>query len=831
MRDGHRPAGARQAQICAGLDVVEVGAGSVAASLAGMVLADYGARVVKLEPPDGDRLRLASPSGFLVWNRGKESKVLDLRHEPGREAAREIMARADVVIEGFAAGVADEWGIGADLLRGLNSRLVYCSIKGFGSSGPYAKLKAYDAVVAAKAGIFSLGPFGFRDGPIYCPAMWASHGAGHMAVGGILAALVARVRTGAGQAVEATLLQGLTPLDYYGVARLHYVRRIGQTTASVPAALGANRYNVIAPTKDGSWIIFSQMLSHQARALSRAVGVADCLDEPRLAGQPFFASAEDAQEWEDLIWRQLATRTYADWEPRLLAEPDIAFELARRGEEGLDHPQIRHNGDVIAIEDPELGEIRQVGPVAAFSRTPSRVLRSAPRLGECADRSDADSKTRTNAPRVSAGSPASGDQSIPPLSGVTILELGYFYAMPYALAMAAALGARVIKLESLQGDPFRRAAGPPEVGGAKSTEGKQSLAVDLRTTQGQQIVHRLVERADVFVNGFRVGAAERLRLDYETLASLNQRLVYFHCAGYGSSGPYARRPIYAQVASALAGGYHRFAGSWIDPMLTAGLSTAEAQALIHPRLRGLTDGDANAAVAVFSALLLGIFEQRRSGRGQFASTSLIGGNAWAYADDFTDYAGKPRVPQPDPENYGLHALYRLYRASPGWVFLAACTQSDFAALAGALREPGLLDPRFASEALRAENDEALVTVLGQVFATRDADEWEAELTGKGVACVKVFEGSFSEFTSDNPVLRQTGKVVEVEHPSLGKIPRTGPPVTMSQAATSCAPGCLVGQHTDLILAEIGLSQDEIAEFKEQRVVQSSVTRNGDETSR
>src|SRR5881409_3609151 len=118
--------------ICAGLNVLELGCGSAAASIAGVVLADAGARVLKVEPPDGDGLRTENPSGFLVWNRGKESLVADLRTAAGRDRVLELSAAADVVIEGFAPGTADAWGVGADALTGANPALVHCSITAFG---------------------------------------------------------------------------------------------------------------------------------------------------------------------------------------------------------------------------------------------------------------------------------------------------------------------------------------------------------------------------------------------------------------------------------------------------------------------------------------------------------------------------------------------------------------------------------------------------------------------------------------------------------------------------------------------------------------------------
>src|SRR5436305_11244305 len=133
--------------------------------LAGMLLADNGARVVKVEPPEGDRLRDDLPSGFLVWNRGKESLVADLRTDAGRDEVRDWTAAADVVIEGFAPGRLASWGIDLAVVRAEQPRLVTASVSGFGPRGEYAALKGYEGVVSAKAGFFSRGDFGFRDGP------------------------------------------------------------------------------------------------------------------------------------------------------------------------------------------------------------------------------------------------------------------------------------------------------------------------------------------------------------------------------------------------------------------------------------------------------------------------------------------------------------------------------------------------------------------------------------------------------------------------------------------------------------------------------------------
>ncbi len=357
--------------ICAGLNVLELGSGSVAASIAGVVLADAGARVIKIEPPDGDRLRTHNPSGFLVWNRGKESLVADLRTAEGQQTVRDLAEHADVVIEGFAPGTTAAWGIGVDELRATNPALVHCAITGFGSSGPYAGLKAYDSLIAAKAGLWARGAFGHRDGPIMFPVPWASFGAGMQSAAGILGALLVRETTGRGQALQSTLFAGLDPIDYFVATVVQVMAKRGEKpSGDARAATSASRFGVLLVTRDGRFIQTSTMLPHQGKALCEVAGIGHVLDDPRFKGLPTFANADDAQEWETLMQEAFRTQDLDHWLPLLEASPDVAFEVAVTSEEGLNHPQVVHNGDVVTVDDPASGPIRQVGPVGHFDKTP-----------------------------------------------------------------------------------------------------------------------------------------------------------------------------------------------------------------------------------------------------------------------------------------------------------------------------------------------------------------------------------------------------------------------------------------------------------------------------
>jgi crotonobetainyl-CoA:carnitine CoA-transferase CaiB-like acyl-CoA transferase len=386
--------------------------------------------------------------------------------------------------------------------------------------------------------------------------------------------------------------------------------------------------------------------------------------------------------------------------------------------------------------------------------------------------------------------------------------------MPYGTAMAASLGARVIKIEDGNGDPHRMSFGP-DVASNKTTAGKESLSVDLRTPEGRAIARTVVAGADVFVTGFRSGVADKLGLGYDELRALNPRLLYVHAAGYGSDGPYASRALYAQAAQAVAGSFGRQVGYWADPARNVDMSVMELQAVVIPRLAQVVDGDSNAALGVLAALALGIYHQQRTGEGQRLTTSMIGGNAWAYADDFCSYDGKPPVPLCDDEYYGTSALDRVYRAAEGtWVCVAVRSDAEFERLVGTIGLPELAtDERFAGAEDRAANDDALIAALGARFSEKPAAEWEASLCGVRVGCVAVNMQGQPAFTSFDPVLRETGLTVSFEHPLFGEMMRAAPPVAFSETPGRVAPPCLRGQHNRVLLAELGYGDDEIAELE------------------
>jgi crotonobetainyl-CoA:carnitine CoA-transferase CaiB-like acyl-CoA transferase len=793
-------------KICEGLKVVELGAGSIAASMTGMLLADVGARVIKVEPPGGDRLRTWNAPGFAAWNRGKESYVLDLHLQQQRDRALALMAAADVVIEAFAPSRAEKWGLGYEAIAALNPGLIYCRIKGFGVSGPLSHLKSHEGVIAAKVGLYNRGGFAFREGPIYLNAPLTSTSAGHHALGGIVAALLARLQTGRGQLVDATMYAASTAFDYgwtprYQIGSRNSVLADDSAPAVSPKRSGEVIFGLMTVcSSDDAWFCLVNLLPHQASALARACGMADLLENPRFARTPTFACQADALDYEERIMRAFRNMTAEDIQHACLAEADIAFERIRRTDEAFSHPQVINNRCAIELTDKREGKIRMIGPIAEFSNTPAVIDRAAPALGEHDDIlwDSADLlKTATDLQAV---------RSHAPLSGITIIELAYFFAVPYGVTLAAALGARVIKVEGKDGDPWRyRGTANEEVASAQCLQGKESIALDLKSGAGREILTKLVRKADAFVYGLRQDPVT-LGADYQSLVAHNRDLVYIQCPGYGADGPYAGRPMYANTGDALGGFYMRNCGYWLTADKSQGFDVDVLRGLQVAKMRGNSPADGHCAGGIFSTLMLSLLAKARLGHGQRVICSMINNVLYGYSDDFVEYSEKPGPALADPQQLGLHPLYRLYKAADNWIFVAATTDREWTELALALGKPGLLsDEMFASHESRTANAERLAAIVAAELAREPADFWEQRLNASGVGCAVCSDGPPQQFTSTNPELLRLGLTRSIMHPTLGELITPGPPVILSQTPGDVSPGTVFGQNTRSILKELGYS--------------------------
>ena len=813
----------------AGLTVVDFSWG-YAGAVASQFLADYGAEVIKIEAPQGDPIR--HHAGFPMWFRGKKSVVLDFKRPQELASAQRLASGADIVIETFRPGVAERLGLSYEALSKENAGLIHCSITAFGKKGPYARLKGYEAIVHAKIGasdhMKSLAP---RPGPAFSPLPAAGFSAAQTALHGILAALHVRHKTSLGQKVETTLIQAWASHDPW-MGFIEYLcekyPEAYKVTPMVPVAgtpITSYAFRLmVAMTKDGRWVQFSQTAPHLWKALERGLGIeAQLQADPAFKNAPEMETYADSVRFWDLLLDTLRLRTLAEWQAHFKQHPDVGMEVFLSPEEATRHPQMLHNGHIIEVMDPRFGKTRQLAPMVKLYVTPPAPPAPAPDLGQHTK----EVLARPHAtPRPSAKQ-ATDVKGRPPLEGITAIELGHFYAAPYGLTILASLGARVVKLEPLRGDDMRIAMPIPETAAVKVLEGKQSVAVNLETPEGREIAARLVKKADLLMTSFRGGVTKRLGLDYPTLKQLNPNLVYLNAPAYGVDGPYSRIPAYASTIGAGMGYGFLIAGPKAQSPDPKTITLDELKTLTT-RLRVATTGGGNpdglAALGVGTALLLGLVTRDRTGIAQEMLTTMIGTAAQCNAAEMIQYANKPPVHKTDPDLNGLHALHRLYQASDAWMMTACLQEEDWQAFAKAIapytpsRANPAHDARFESHASRLRHDGALADLLGKTFSTRTAKVWEELFIPLDVPCVKAEAGPIFSGIYKSPAFTENGFVSEVVHPIFGNYPRLTPLCQLSLTPGVAKPGVVLGQHTELVLRDLGYSPEEINTLERAQVV-------------
>jgi crotonobetainyl-CoA:carnitine CoA-transferase CaiB-like acyl-CoA transferase len=805
-------------QIFDGLRIVELANTEAGARLT-QFFADYGADVLMVEPPGGARTR--RQPGWPSLGRGKRSLVLDLQTSAGRAELREQLAGADVLVETFRPGVLGKLGLGDDALRELNPRLITTSITGFGRYGPWAGLKGFEAIVMAKLGAY----WGFsrgvnRPGPAFTAVPYCSYGAAQIAIQGTLAALLERESSGQGQRVEANLAQAFATFDCWAWFERMIAERYPDAIIPVGAydhAGNPNTYKaftlLVAATSDHNWMQFAQLQSHLFSAFLHLLGLEDVEEDPEYSGLPIFDSVEKRVALLERLLGRVADFSLEQWNDMFEAEPNVFAEVFRDGPEVLNHPVLRDQGWVAETQDATYGHVRQLSRLVRVVDEPDWVPGPAPALA--AGPFARGSEPAPPFPDV-PGKAASGRT---PLDGVTILDLAVWYASPYGTALLTDLGARVIHIEPLKGDPIRMAAGFPEIGGMKVMQGKESIALDISAPEGRKIVAQLVAQSDAVLHSFRSGVAARLGVDVDSLRQINPRLVYLDATGYGTTGPYGYRPSYAPSIAAAAGLTLRNAGKSVavhgDMSMPQRRNIASRLAALSASIS--TNADGLSALAVATAMMLGLYAQRR-GRTVHLETTMLSSTAHVNFGAVTTHDGDTAM-DPDEELLGYSALYRLYETSEGWVFLAAPGEKDWSQLVRAVASQARLDDiaEFATPELRTANDVALAELLADVFRKLPASEWEAILTRADVGCVECPDVS-TEGRLMGAEARESGYVADVTHPIFEEHPRISPVVRFSRSATVARPSCLAGEYTDKILAELGYSPAEITDLRARSVV-------------
>lgn len=788
-------------------------------------MADYGAEVIKVEPPGGDPFRFQP--AWLSWNRGKKGIVLDLSTTEGREQAIRLAGEADVLVESFRPGDMADWGLAYDTLSLLYPRLVYCSITGFGQKGPLRRVKGYEGVVAAKAGrMLNLQGQPDRDGPVYSAVYTGSWHASQAAVRGIIGALRVRDLCGRGQWVQTSIVQNLaSPHDNNvgdgGLVNMQLQRMDPQRFPARPRGRGLSSIGYIpVRTKDGTWLQHANQRVPHIQGHLKAIGLGHLLEDEQFKNVPAISSDNREHLRREILKKQLE-KTADEWMEIYLQDGNIAAEPYRNCLQAMDHPAVLANGTVVTIHDPRVGPLRTLAPLVDLKDTPGAPSGPAPDIGQ----HDAEVLGRLlpQAVAASGGLPEADGANVPahPLAGVTILDLATIQAGPYGAALLADLGARVIKIDATDRrlDEGRRSTAQA-MAEPRTYAGKECIQVDLQTPEGKAIVHKLIAKADVLSHNYRLGVPERLQIDWETCRKINPRLVHVWMGTYGENGIHARRPGAHPIPGAVMGGAMRQMGRDMPPPQEQVMDIEEIVEASRWIMKSNWGPDQNTSPAVVTGIILGLRARDLTGKGQPVHITMLNANAWTNADEYYDYANRPPLSMPDEALHGLHALYRLYRCREGWVFLGCLFQDEWETFCRTVQRGDLLaDRRFSTRAARQANDEALSTEIAGIFADRDAAEWEERLIEADIGCVRADEALEGAFYAEHPHAKANALSVEVEHPYIGKYLRYGGLVEFSLTPGHYRTATQIGQHTKPLLREIGYDDQQIEDLGERGIVQ------------
>ncbi len=797
----------------------------LAGPLAGMMLADMGAEVIRIDPPAGPAFR--DPATDML-SRGKSSLVLDLKTEAGRSTAMALAERSDVVIENFRPGVMDRLCLGAETLRAANDRLVYLSLPGFASTDPdFADLPAWEAVIAAATGQFTDMGLNRRlmgINPSFTPlALASAYGAAFGAMA-VLFALWARDRLG-GDHIEvplaSALLEGLAyncqqvedyPARYKSPREVELDRR---AVAGLPMDLSFDALSELLdpfyrtyPCADGRgfYVVSGSVADHPRRVLT-TLGL-DAL----LAQLPDFSAYLDTADWPAewtlrnypvgpsdrarvaaAMEAAFLTRPAHEWEA-LFGAAKAPATAQRSTREWLCDPHALASGLILEVDDPRYGLTRQMGNVAWLSED-AGATDKAP--GPSAD------NARPALSRILAEPPRGGDGTVSGggwLDGLRVLDMTNVIAGPTIASTLARFGAAVTLVQPVEPnvDPWNAV-----VFGLHAHRGKESILLNLSTAAGRQALDRLIAEADVITINATDAQRDALGLSPARLRAINRRLILVQLDAFGGPrrGPKSDHLGYDDTAQAATGVMLRFGGDMRTPEEHAHFGTIDV-------LTGFC-----ACVALGGALA----RLKRTGDGGVARASLAGAGNLIQAQFMFDYPGRRPFDEPSGRDArGWGPFYHCYEAADGWIFFAAPKEGH-----AALRAIPAL-----SDLADLKHDE-LRDALAARIRTHGADHWRKAFAGTSAAVIRLaslFEtrdaSVHRESDGPAPFTRSTFHVIRHDRHPMGRwCDLVAPIAVRPRSASITIPGPMpkYGQHTRAVLERVGYDADTIDAMLAERV--------------
>jgi len=797
-----------------GIRVVELGQ-LVSAPYCGKLFADYGADVIKVEPPEGDLARRWGPfpddvphaekSGLYHFlNTNKRGVTLDVTRPDGRERLLQLLSRADVLIENNAPARMQEWGLDYETLSAVHPDLVMISITPYGQTGPYRDWKAYDLNAYHLTG--SSSRYCGREGeaPLEHGTFAADFFGAVAAAAWGLAAVHGRANAGGGQQVDVSCAEAIAATFVGGQNIGGYAQDgVFGTRTGVGMPLGAPA--TIVPCSDGHvWMLALE--PGQWNGLASVMGNPDWMQLEMF--QDMYTRAQNA----DAIYPLIEEWTLAHGKREIMERCQAAgcpvtavFDVA----EAAEQPHLSERGYLVELEHAELGRFRDLGAPFKLPDSPGGPSRAAPLLGEHNPEVLADAPAA--APKTAAARRA-GNEALP-LDGIRVANFGWVWAGPVTGQTLGFLGAEVYKIESQSRIDLTRGL-PPFAGGERDPNrslsnhacwaGNGSVTLNLKREEARDLARQLIAESDVVIENFGPGVMKGLGLDYEDLCKVKPDIVMFSMPAAGLYGP-------------------------LKDIRTYGLSLTSTTGL--DSLTGYLDGPPIPVENAFSdpyngimgayAVVAALHHRDRTGRGQHVDYSQQEAVMQMVGPAFMDYELNQRVAGTLGNRHPLgaaapHGVFPC-AGEDRWISIAVVEDDEWRGLVRAMGEPDWASaPGLAGAAGRIEHLDEIHEKLGAW--TRDFDDRELaeRLQAEGVAAAPVL--NVADLLHD-PQYRARETFVEVEHPLGFRETIYGAYVKTSRSKARVEPGPAMGRDNEHVFTKLlGLSEERYRELVAQEVI-------------
>lgn len=750
----------------------------IAGPMACMLLADFGAEVIKIEAPAGDRLK-ADP-GYHTWNRNKRRVVLNLHQFEGLQATRELLATADVAVFDWRPGEMERTGLDAVTVHTANPALLHAWLPPYSPTGRWSQLPPDDLLLSALGSVSHL-QYAYEERPTHLVTPQVTYAHAMLSAGAIASGLYERALSGQGQALTVSGLHAVASVESGGTIRADGMFRMAGRTSRG----GVPNYRLYQ-CGDGLWLFLGTLTP---QFFLMALGALDLTDLMAIEGvdgeltnlwkAPFSEMAIDALD------RRFAEKPRAEWLD-ILHAAGVPRAPAGTRDEWFVSDTIAANEMRIEMQHPRLGKIEMPGLPVKLSETPGSVRH----LLE-------DTKVEALPAHTPAhtGTAAISEAKRGPLAGIRVLDLGAFIAGTFAPTILASWGADVIKVEGLDGDPFRTYG----LTFAGHNRGKRGLAINLKSPEGHAAFMDLVRVSDVVLDNYRLGVRERLGIDYEALRKVNSRIVSCSVTGYGTSGPLSGDPGF-------------------DPLVQARSGLMSSQGGDdEPVFYQIAINDSASAMMAAFGVVTALFAREHTGVGQDIQTCLANQSILCQSGELTWFEGRTPAANGARDCLGTGALRRFYECGDGWIGIACSTTEQFGQVAAALGHTEWAGRMTAEKALVEPVESPLAELIAAALAAMPRAEALDRLLTRGVPAAPAF--TVSEFFEE-PWARENAYFDDYEHPQFGSV--RGPHAFATWGGTPSAferRAPLLGEHSAEVLHDFGFEDAPIAELLACGVVQ------------